>query len=286
MKSTLLYTVVNYSTKDVLLFDLLLQSIHEYSPHIKDHADIMVITNHGFAEQIKKLDIVKTFGGVHFMFVPQDVLLVNARSKRLDIFDYPKLSEYKTCMFLDYDCVLQRDIVPLLTGNVTHLKSGVLYAYNENPNVQSHMQSFYGLQSYTEEQLRWFRQHNVHTFSDGVMWFKQTNAMKRHFAAIKRWMAEAGQTWQNITFFEQSFMNVYFNTRNKCNTRLLSGKVISRNIKTERLHLSNTAFDTQTIINHFCGVGYLDEKVLRIKRFRNAVRKFTKSMVTTSPQRP
>lgn len=69
----------------------------------------------------------------------------------------------------------------------------------------------WSLQTYTEKEYSFFRQENILVFNAGTFGFLSTQDMKENFQNIRDMIA----THTGPCFYEQSFLNVYFNTRNK-----------------------------------------------------------------------
>jgi hypothetical protein len=198
----------------------------------------------------------------------KDVHLIDERLKRYTVFDdVPILQNYDKVLFLHYDCIVEKDIVSNILEPI-HTHEGVLYPFSEG-GFGGHDSIFYGLKNYSEEQKRWFRERRIHPFSVGAMVFKPTSKILVHFKKainLHNKMASEG----TAQFYENSALNVYFNTHGNVDTSALDGKVVLRNIKTNiegEPTLNNTSFDTRTVINHFCGIGYYGEKKIRMARF-------------------
>ena len=266
-KRFLLYAVLNYTEKEMPLFHLMMRSLRRYSSY--DKYDFIIITNKAFSTYIKRyLHVAQTLN-VKFMIIPRDKDLRVAKTRRMEILRHPDLHKYETVMYMDGDCIVQGDFVPLMDRK---LKKGVLYPYTEDGSNLSHKSIFYGLQNYTNEQMEWLRTHYIKTFSTGVFMFKPCNEFSKHIKAIQKMML----THKGPYFTDQSFFNYYFNINKLSDTSVLTGRVISRNIKNNiegKPTLTNTMFDTSILINHFCGLEYWDEKRIRMVRFWNMVKK-------------
>lgn len=263
----LLYTIANYSIKELNLMQYLLKSLAHFSKKSVDRFDLMIVANPEFQKELATLPVVKnkTLNILFALMPKQDAYLEDAKMRRYDIFDMmPPKSQYAAVMHIDHDCIVQKDVVAMLDS--LHLRKGVFYSYAEGGNLQ-HMEFFYGLQDYSEEDLQFFKEHDIRPFSTGLFVFVPCKTMAKHFDAIKR-MQEAGRHRRH--FYDLGYVNKHFNLLNKANTSELTKYVMARNIVTNLAGiptLRNTLFDKLTVVNHFCGIGYYDERQLRMRRF-------------------
>lgn len=133
---------------------------------------------------------------------------------KLRIFDLPSIQSYDRVFFLDSDIVVHMNLQLLLNRVV---RPGILYVYTENREQRSHTNILYGLQTYTDAELESFRSNSVHVFNAGCFAFLRTDAMKLHFDAILIMIRDH----RGPFFYEQSFMNAYFNRNGQTDRTLL-----------------------------------------------------------------
>jgi hypothetical protein len=166
---------------------------------------------------------------------------------------------------MDYDCIVQKCVWDNIFKECD-LEKGVLYSYKEEGH-KGHMKSFYGFRNYTRKTLSHFKSEQVYPFSTGIFMFKPCAYMKRSFEKLEAFIL---RNTDIPHFYEQSGMNVYFNTRNMANTTLLKCIVHSKNIKPNlagKPKITDTRVDPGVVITHFCGIGYHPEKLGRMSRY-------------------
>ncbi len=263
----LVYTVANYSELQLPILKLMLESLYKHTQYWK--FDIMIVSNKGFIKKIKKTHFLKKMN-VFCVEYKRHYALEDERYMRFTVFeDIPGIAaRYETALYLDADCIIEKDIVKHIF-EVLNPVPGILYP-SPDGNFDAHDGYFTGLQDYTEENKRSLREKRVLPFSTGVMVFKPCDVMFTEFTKMKK----MGSMIKKHHFYEQAVANKYFNLSGKTDTSFLKDVVVSRNIKTNLegdCTLVNTWFDVRTVINHFCGIGYYNEKEIRMKRFMSMI---------------
>jgi hypothetical protein len=173
--------------------------------------DVAVLCDESFLSRCKAVmgDTVlyKTF--------PDSRTPEQASMNKLRIFELPDIENYERVLFLDSDILVHMDTSTLFQ-RITD--PGILYVYTETRNQEDHRNLMWGLQDYTPTELHAFQNHGVHVFNAGCFAFARDDTMKDHFLAIQyRVMQHTGSF-----FYEQSFMNVYFNTNGQTDRSLLT----------------------------------------------------------------
>lgn len=264
----LVYTVINHVSDQLKLFRYTLKSLSRYTD--TDAFDLLIVTNRAFKAKLEKLRVLKRFN-VIFVLHARDKTLEEEKLRRVAIFsEYPQIKKYEKAMYIDYDCIVERDLVPLVLAK-SKLKDGILYPYPEGIDA-AHMQIFYGLQDYEEAELRKFREQGVAVFSCGVFMFRPTSAMEGHLSRV----VDLARTSKVKHFYEQSFMNIYFNRKGLADTSILEKVVESRNIITSicgKPTMTNSSVSLNAVVTHFCGIGYYEERALRMKRYYHMLKK-------------
>lgn len=267
----LVYTVVNYTPKQLPLLQLMVESLVRFTSY--KAFDFLILTNKDFVNELKKMKDLKKLNTLILEYEKRDTLMSDESFKKYTFWkDFPTWSNYSVALYMEYNCVVENDIVSRIFRKQT-LTKGTLYPIHID-SYNDHMSYFYGLQDYTEEQLRLFQEKRVYPFSIGVMAFVPCVETFQHFNKMlivrKKCQAQHGCR----QFIDQSSMNKYYNSVGAADTSLLKGIVEMRNIKTNiegEPTLTNTRFDTKTVINYFCGIGYYAEKELRMKRYLKKV---------------
>ena len=143
--------------------------------------------------------------------LPSDVIVYKCKKtnspeeasmRKLDIFDYPFVHTFDKVVFIDSDIVTHCDIDSI----VNKIDSEKLYVYTENfQNGHTHI--YFSLLNYTSEQLNFLHNKNIGVFNAGLFGFIPSDTMKKHFDDIKTLI----RNHTGRFYYEQSFMNVYFN---------------------------------------------------------------------------
>ncbi len=158
-----------------------------------------------------------------------------ASMKKLTIFDY-NIQHYDKVLYIDSDIIVNYDLCNIFDKCVNSEK---LYAYPETTNYESHKKLFFGLCTYTDADIAYFRENKIYPFNAGFFGFIPSDAMKEHFTAIRAEVA----AWTGNYFYEQSFMNRYFNMKGLVDYSVITGgnynMCISGNGGEKVLHFAN-----------------------------------------------
>ena len=88
-----------------------------------------------------------------------------------------------------------------------------LHVCIERLDVTEHNAKWFGFQDYTAGTLAEFARHAVFVFNCGQFAFATNDVMKHHFENVCSEIAEVRRSGNKNYFYEQSFMNNYFNKR-------------------------------------------------------------------------
>jgi len=264
----LIYTIANYTKQQVSMIRYMLKSLSRYTN--VDAYDLLIVTNRNFQDHIASWNVSKRFN-LLFSIHNTDKTLEDEKMKKIKIFDYfPDVKNYDKVLYLDYDCVVEGDIVHLFKQ--AQLAKGRLYPYPEDRDLTK---IFYGLQSYSEKDLMYFEQNGIAGFSTGVFMFKPSREIATHFLNVQK----EAMTFHGQHFYEQSFMNHYFNKKRLANTSVLAGVVKSRNIKAEcgPPMIRDSDINLDVAITHFCGIGYYKERLMRMRRYYRMIKHYKRA---------
>jgi hypothetical protein len=131
-----------------------------------------------------------------------------ASMNKLRVFDFIEVDDYDAVLYLDADILAVNPIDSYFEG-IT--EDGMLYVYTESDKQDRHKELFWSLQTYTEEDYAFLRRNNILPFNAGAFGFRPTQVMKDQFQEVRDSIASHTGPY----FYEQSFLNVYFNLRNK-----------------------------------------------------------------------
>jgi hypothetical protein len=158
----------------------------------------------------------------------------------LEIFNYEHLSNYDNILYLDSDIIIVNNISDLFDKE---LDPNLLYVKKEDGNHNNLMHS---LCLYTDEQLLDLKNNNINVFSCGHFMFKNSLIMKNNFNSILNFI----KFYTGPFFYEQSFMNHYFNLKKKTNTEFLDSYI--EFFKSNSINYSECIKNVDAYIVHVC----------------------------------
>jgi len=252
-KNLLYYTV--FGVEYAMLLELSLKSIINTKQN--KIFDILLITD------VYTLKILRTISCLNefvwdYHLVSQPIDGVEASICKLKIYEYSKLKEYSKILFLDADvisCGYFSDIFLHSTrGRFEAVRSPLERRNFSNfPNLIRGATLSHSLSFFTEKNKEFILNNDHPVFNAGHFYFENTEQMKEHFKNIL-WLLEV---WPSAYFFEQSFMNQYFNL-NKLTSYLILDKhiCVTMHLFKEASTLAETIEkqhkDSHTLI-HFAG---------------------------------
>lgn len=197
-KNLIYFTIFNDPTFVVVL-DIFLKSIKKYSDISK--FDILILTDDATKTLLSNIDGLVGFN-VDYFLLPRVNDPVTASVQKLRIFEYNKLNDYKKILFLDADIVCFDNINKLFDLNISEDKLNVVEVEGGSPVSPNH-----SLRYFTEEELDYILQNKIRPFNAGHFMFINNERMIEHFKNVY-WLYNV---WPGSYFYEQSFMNYYFN---------------------------------------------------------------------------
>ena len=195
---TLIYYTLGCSRGYIEMLEISIQSLRKVYT-----GDIGVVCDESMIDECRQ-----RMPDVLFWSVPDSTTGTIASMNKLRIFDFIDVNEYAKVLYLDTDILVVNSIDTYFEKID---EEGMLYVYTENTNQQSHTHLYWSLQTYTEREYSFFRQEKILVFNAGTFGFVSTQEMKDSFQSVRDMIA----THTGPYFYEQSFLNVYFNTRNK-----------------------------------------------------------------------
>ena len=249
MKNLFYYTL-GYSEKYIDCLQLSIESLKKYS---KD-TDILVLIDESLLQKTESL-----IPGVKFVVCPNTHSPEEASMRKLKIFDY-NIEDYDNIIFIDSDIIIHMDITslfPLITSSdnlYVFSEEGENYGEFKGTGINLHTAFYWSLRNYTSENLDFLMRTNTKVFNAGLFAFKPTNQMKGHFTNVNTMI----QNHNGSFFYEQSFMNVYFNLN----------QMTDRSLFTNYIMFPDSDKDYTGNLIHFCGnVADGFSKYTRMKKY-------------------
>jgi len=251
----LYYSIFNTGKKYTELLRVSLESLAKY---INLNLELLFITDvqtkHDIIEIVRELDIP-----YDFLLVEPPSCGIEASKFKTKIYNYSRINEYENILFLDADTIFVRHPQDLF--NIAQ-KYEVLYtAHNANLSIEMTESTLYhGLRFYTKDQVENIKNNKQMPFNAGQFMFKNSLYMKMHFENML-WLMDV---YPGEYFFEQSFMNHYFNLNLMTDSSLFNKKFLLL------MHISNQMYDKNNVdVVHFIGPALdLEAKIKHITDYK------------------
>ena len=217
----LVYYTVGFNPKYIDMLYLSIVSLRKYNTQ-----DILIICDEALVETC--IEKVKNIKRVTVVACKDSINAMDSSMKKLLIFDYD-ISKYKKILFVDSDILVDVRLHTVLPNVVD---DGIIYAFPETRNFMFHLEKYHSLMDYTVETFKFLVDNKIYPFNCGLFAFLNTPKMKEHFQNIRDMI----DNYQGSNYhYEQSFMNVYFNTRKLANTLVFTEKNCIMNIDIEKV---------------------------------------------------
>jgi hypothetical protein len=235
----LIYFTVFEKDEYIELLDILLKTLKKQN---YSNFELLFITDEVTKQKIQNIKNLKFFKfNYHIVDTIKDA--VEASMQKLKIYEWEKIKKYKNILFLDVDIVVIGNLKNIFCGNGN---PNVFYSATHNHDQWLHKTVYHCLVDYTEEQLKNFEKKSISALNAGQFFFKNTSTMEKHFQNINSFV----KTWNGRYFFEQSFINYYFNLLELADTHTFDSvfKFVSIN-----QNQTANVFDDRAVFVHFMG---------------------------------
>jgi hypothetical protein len=239
-KKNLIYFTLFGNNEYIFLQRMLLKSLNS-QPY--NDFDLLFITDEKTKSTIQDIPELKKHN-VYYHIVASTTDPVDASMQKLKIYEWENISKYKNILFLDADIIVVGNVGTIFESE--SVKNNVIYSAVHNKNQSLHKTVYHCLIDYTEHQLHNFSEKNITAYNAGQFFFKNTSTMKSHFENINNFISK----WDGRYFFEQSFINYYFNLLEIADTKEFDNqfKFVSIN-ENQTLEV----FDKNAVFVHFMG---------------------------------
>ena len=197
-KNLIYFTV--FGKKYLGLLNILLKGL--LKQEFKDF-ELLCITDKATKCFLTKNKLLKKFK-INYHVVPTVKDGVDASMQKIKIFDYKNIIDYKKILFLDLDILVVGNLDKIFN---TFVSTNILYSAIHKFSHDLHKTDYHTVSPYTTNQLEKFSEKNIYAFNAGQFLLLNTQTMQDHFTNIKEFI----DIWDGRYFFEQSFMNTYFN---------------------------------------------------------------------------
>jgi O-methyltransferase len=261
----LIYICVFHQKSYIDLLELLINSMEENSGDLIN-TDILILTTSDFLPNIKEK--INNVSSIKYMILDNLTTLFQAGCARLNIFSYEHIDKYEKILYLDTDILIAKSLNILFDLEINENK---IYALEEGTTVD-HV--FYGGQFFNESrseaskdlgaslcpESRSEASKNLTGFTSGILFFKNTNAIKDLFGSINEHIQDYIYEKHNPIpcCLDQPFIVYHSISQNKYDNQLLKKYI-------ENKHDYNL---TDKIIYHFPGgPGNYQSKYIKMTNF-------------------
>ena len=249
MSKNLVYYSVGHGDSYAELVKLSILKLDKYNTN----QDVLIITDKEFYDKNFK-DYDRENLLFHFV---KNSTSDDVAFNRLKVFE-SNISVYEKIMYIDADVWVNLNLEKTFESCV----DDKLYAVVEDYSFENHLREPFGLGSYSEDDINFFKKNKIHTFNSGLMMFKNSQKMKYHFDDVLNLRV----LYPN-QFTDQPYINYYFNRHNLVNTDII---VPSKNF----YYIVDENFNDEINLNgkfcHFIGNTFNgDTKVDIIKKYKN-----------------
>jgi hypothetical protein len=131
-----------------------------------ENLDILIMCDQEYVKYVEE----KLPSWVKIMITDHNNCAMHASMRKMEIFNFVDIYQYDKILYLDSDIVSVKNIKVFFEKE---LDPNVLYVKSENVD---HTSSFHSLESYkyTNEQMMFFKEHDIKPFSCGHFLFKNS----------------------------------------------------------------------------------------------------------------
>ena len=176
-----------------------------------ENLDILIMCDQEYLKYVQE----KLPSLVKIMITETNDTAVQCSMRKIEIFNYPEIDNYDKILYLDSDIIALKNISILFD---TELDPNILYVKAEEN--ATHQTMLHSLGLYTYEDGQFFTKNNIKPFCCGHFLFKNSFEIKNHFNHVIN-LVNLIKSQNKPYFYEQSFMNHYFNLNNLTNSEFL-----------------------------------------------------------------
>jgi hypothetical protein len=229
MVKYLVYYTHGYNLSYLQLLKLSLLSLRLTN---RDEIDVLILCDKKYVNLLKKIS------NISILSLPDSNSPEEASMHKLNIFSYPKIYDYDAVIFIDSDILIKMDLKNLL-DKVT--RDNVIYVCNEKNIPDMHKGIWHSLSKYTDEEYKYLIDNKIQVFNAGCFLFRPSKQMKKHFDNLLHMI----KNHKGNFFYEQSFMNHYFNLNGKTDRTLLT--------EDNYILFPKSYMKYENALLHFCG---------------------------------
>jgi lipopolysaccharide biosynthesis glycosyltransferase len=235
MKKNLIYLCASYSKGFIECLDVFCKSLVY---NTKNDIDFLLLCDKSFIEKCDS--ILKKYPKINYKIhgFEDAANRDDAFPRKLRVFECDYIKEFENLLYVDMDCIFNGDVYSLIDKDI---QDDMLYVYYEH-DINSHNIIYWTLPGYYSVIDKYnIMKSGKKPFNSGLFYIKSSEIMKKHFNNV----LDLIKNWKKEHYWDQSFMNVYFNKLLKTDGSLFT----KENYK---LFAANDIKQNETIL-HFCG---------------------------------
>lgn len=241
--NNLLYYTVGFDNKYINILELSIKSLRKNN----NYQDILIICDEQFVNECK--DALKEYNNIFIHPVKNSESAQKASMNKLKLFEYDNIDKYNKILFIDSDIIIDVNINSIFNNMID---KNILYVKNESFSNDDHRNLFWSLKLYTDKEINNFKLNNIFVFNAGQYALFNNREMKQHFDNIN----DLIKNHKGEYFYEQSFMNHYFNLNNLRNDKLLENYVKlfpddNIHYKNKLVHFAGNSQKYEAMIKYF-----------------------------------
>lgn len=226
----LVYTTIGFSKSYIQCIELFLKSILAYSDPLT--FDVLIICDESMFNEVSDIaysifdnELLKN--KIFFLVAPDSISAMKASMHKLHVFDFPQLKNYENITFIDIDVLCLHDLNILFDNMNKRIDSmkdvekdmdSILFAHNERDDPSENKTVWWCMNDYTQEEMEFFKANRILPFNAGMFAFRYNQTMKSHFDRVLKMIEDSPKVY----FFEQAYMNAYFNRRHLVRYNLIT----------------------------------------------------------------
>jgi hypothetical protein len=207
MDQILFYTTVGFSEQYLDVFSIFCESLCFTTASYKN---LLVIADEKFVERIKEIASKYAMLRLYIMSVTNSTSPEEASKQKTRIFDFELIRHFRICLYIDVDCVFLDNLFKMFKFPI---KDGKLYVFAESSKINDNKKKWFSLTDksgqsyYTPSELDFLEKEQKFPFNAGLFMFKISSLNECQFKGFNKFM----NGFDGEGFYEQSFMNTYFN---------------------------------------------------------------------------
>jgi hypothetical protein len=187
------------------LLDVCLQSLMKSLEETSSECELLIITTREFSANVEELLKRSSYRG-RVMGCTETVPFL----LRYHVYEFANISLFEAVLQFDVDTIFNGPLDQLLS----EISPGKFFAFPEG----RHDHLFWSLERYPPSVLQSFTSEGVQSFNSGILAFQNSPVMLAHLRALAFW-ASLEVNLKVKHFTDQSFANVYMNTKRLSDTR-------------------------------------------------------------------